>query len=82
VADLSPPEMKIVSEGGGNMLKLSWDWPEPYASKVRFKVLGASELDSSFTELGLSPTKTGGHFELSLPNSGMGAQFFQITIEL
>jgi hypothetical protein len=82
VVDLSPPEMKIESSGDGNMLKLSWDWPEPYASKVKFKILDASDLNMSFTELGLSPVKTGGHFELSLPNSGSGTRFFQVIVEL
>jgi hypothetical protein len=82
IADLSPPEMKIESDLGGSLLKLSWDWPEPYASRIKFKALATSDLGNLFTDLGINPTKTGGHFELTLPNPGTGAHFFQIIMEL
>jgi hypothetical protein len=64
------------------LLKLSWDWPEPYASKVKFKVQSSADLGLGFSESGLTPTKTGGHFELILPNPGTDARFFFLTLEL
>jgi hypothetical protein len=81
-ADLSPPTITVDSLGGG-LLKLSWDWPEPFASKVKFHVMGTSDLGTPFADLGLSPSKTGGHFELTLPNpGGSGATFFHLIITL
>ena len=81
VVFLSPPEITVETMGGG-MLKLSWDWPEPYASKVKFHVLSTTALETPFTDLGLMPTKTGGHFELSLPNPETGVRFFLLVLSL
>ena len=81
IALLSPPAITAELMGGG-MLKLSWDWPEPYASKVHFKVLSSPALGALFTDLGLMPTKVGGHFELVLPGSSVGARFFSVLLTL
>jgi len=81
VASLTPPAITVETTGGG-MLKLSWDWPEPYASKVKFIVLATPELGTPFADLGLMPTKTGGHFELTLPNPDAGARFFLLVLRL
>lgn len=79
---LAPPEITVETMGGGTLLKLSWDWPEPYASKVKFKVQSSVDLGMGFTDSGLTPTKTGGHFELILPNPGIDARFFFLTLQL
>ncbi len=81
IANLSPPAITVEIMGSG-LLKLSWDWPEPYASKVQFKVLATSDLSTPFSDLGLMPTKTAGHFELTLPNPSAGARFFLLVLRL
>jgi hypothetical protein len=57
----------------------------PEGTSLAFKLprtQSTFSLGTPFTDLGLTPTKTGGHFELTLPNPGTLARFFVLTLGL
>lgn len=81
-ANLNPPQIQIQALMGGQ-LKLSWFWPEPYASKMKFEVLATDELNGAFANVpnGLQDLG-GGNFQVVLPNSGTPTKFYRVQLSL
>ena len=64
-------------------VKLQFQWPSPYVNKVQFGVLGAPNLGTPFTCVPAVQNFLGNDtFELSLPNPGGAAFFYQIFVTL
>ena len=80
-ADMSPPQ--IVLEALAGDLKLSWHWPELYASKMNFALLSTEGLNQAFAATP-APLQTlgGGNFQIVLPSSGGPAKFYRLQLSL
>jgi hypothetical protein len=81
-ANLNPPQIQIQALQGGG-LKLSWFWPEPYASKMKFEVLATDELSQAFATVpGGLQDMGGGNFQIVLPNGGTPTKFYRVQLSL
>jgi hypothetical protein len=80
--DLSPPLINIDVPLNGQ-LKLSWFWPEPYASKFNFLIVATDGLGQPFVQIpDAVQNLSGGNFQINLPNPGTPAKFFRVQMSL
>jgi hypothetical protein len=81
-ANLNPPQIQIQALIGGE-LKLSWFWPEPYASKMKFEVLATEAIGQGFASVpGALQNLGGGNFQVVLPNGGTPTKFYRMQLSL
>jgi hypothetical protein len=78
--DLGPPQVNIVPDSG-NLLKLSWSFPEPYASKMKFQLLATDALGQPFVVQPDVPQGNDGQFQIVLPNSAP-IKFYRLQLSL
>jgi hypothetical protein len=64
-------------------VKLQFQWPAIFASKVQFGAVGGADLGAPFVQLPAVQSFLGNDtFELNLPNPGGAAYFYQIFVHL
>jgi hypothetical protein len=82
VVNFALPAVQLQVAPAGEV-KLQFQWPAAYVNKVQFGVLGGPNLGAPFTQLPAVQTPVGNDtFELSLPNPGGAAFFYQIFVTL
>jgi hypothetical protein len=80
--DLTPPQITI--ESAINLqLKMTWFFPEPYASKFNFGLQTTDGIGQTFADA-QTPLQdlAGGNFQLVVPNPGTPATFFRLKMSL
>jgi hypothetical protein len=83
LANLTPPQINIQPAINGQFV-LTWFFPEPYASKINFTLLGTDALGQPFTPIPAAiQDMGGGNFQIVLPNPGSAVKFyvFQLTLK-
>jgi hypothetical protein len=79
---LGRPSIRLEHVSDGR-LHLSWDWPEAYASAVKFGIRTSRGLGEPFTEHPVAPVHAGpGRYEAWLPTGAPGIAFFQVYYSL
>jgi hypothetical protein len=79
---LLPPPL-VIGPAIGGALALSWSFPEPYASKLRFGVMATDDLGLPFNDAHLAPTHLpGGRFEIVLPPAATDQRYYRLYLSL
>jgi hypothetical protein len=80
--DLNPPQITIES-AINSQLKMTWFFPEPYASKFNFGLQTTDGLGQPFVDA-QTPMQdlAGGNFQLILQNPGTPAKFYRLKMSL
>jgi hypothetical protein len=82
IAALDLPALNIEPSAGGGVT-LEWFWPEAYLGKVQFQILSTTDLNIDPTLQPLTPVHQGGGvLHAVVPNTGTGAQFFKVVLQL
>jgi hypothetical protein len=80
--DATPPVVKI-EPAPGAQLKFSWNWPAPYADKIQFHLVSASDMSQPFLLENAQVQNLGnGQFQIIAPNSGGPAKFYRLLMKL